>query len=143
MKQTITISLDREIIDELKKENNYSNAINEQLKAMYNTNKSKNLEILNKNLEESLKELKKTRKKVKEIKESIGEIKKKEKITIDLLNKNIYSVLSAAQVANLKEISNLDYETAKQLAVKFNLVKRGIGGIKLIKLWEEIKNVRK
>jgi DNA mismatch repair ATPase MutS len=143
MKQSITICLDSEIVMKLKQESNYSNTINEQMKAYYDLVKCKSIAHLDKNLSETMDEIKKFKRKAKEIKENISEIKQKEKATLELFNKNIYSVLSKASVDELIKIQNLDYETALRFCENKNLIKRGIGPLKLIKLWEEIKNVRK
>lgn len=142
MKQSITICLDSELVAQLKEEENYSNVINEQIKALYNVKQCKNLSKLQQDLKELKQEIKQKRKKQREIEQNISEIRGNEKKTLELLQKNIYSVLTRAQVDELKTFKNLDYDTAARLAGKFNLIRKNIGGVKLIKLWEELKNVR-
>lgn len=143
MKQTITISLDSDLVAILKREENYSNTINEQIKGYYGLIKCKSIAHLEKNLAETMEEIKQFKKKAKQIKENIAEMKQREKDTLQLWNKNMYSVLSKDAVEQLKKIKNLDYNSALKFAQDNNLIKKGIGGIKLIKLWEEIKNVGK
>ncbi len=50
MKQNITLSLDTEIVASLKREKNYSDVVNEQLKAFYSVKDIENIEILYKEL---------------------------------------------------------------------------------------------
>ena len=80
MKSIITISLDQEIIKFLKEETNYSDVINEELKARYTLKKIENLEILNTKLTEIKQNMKILRKKRRIIEENIEKITKKEKL---------------------------------------------------------------
>jgi len=80
MKSIITISLDQEIIKFLKEETNYSDVINEELKARYTLKKIENLEILNKKLAEIKQNSKILRKKRRIIEENIAKITQKEKL---------------------------------------------------------------
>ena len=67
MKSIITLSLDQDIIDQLKEEKNYSDLTNEQLKAYYNVKQCENIVILKQNLTK--------------IKQIIKENKKKERLS--------------------------------------------------------------
>lgn len=80
MKAIITISLDSEIIRLLKGEKNYSDIINEEMKAYYDIKKVENLEILNQKLAEIKQNMKISRKKRRDIEETINKITKKKKL---------------------------------------------------------------
>ena len=80
MKSIITISLDQEIIKFLKEETNYSDVINEELKARYTLKKIENLEVLNKKLAEIKQNMKIFRKKRRIIEDNIEKITQKEKL---------------------------------------------------------------
>ena len=80
MKSIITISLDQEIIKFLKEETNYSDVINEELKARYTLKKIENLEILNQKLAEIKQNSKILCKKRRIIEDNIEKITQKEKL---------------------------------------------------------------
>jgi rubrerythrin len=80
MKSTLTISLDIEIINKLKQEHNYSDFVNEQLKAVFNAGWSENKKILTQNLKEIKQKNKELNKKRREIEKKIAQITEREKI---------------------------------------------------------------
>ena len=80
MKSILTISLDQEIIKFLKEETNYSEVINEELKARYTLKKVQNLAILNKKLAEIKQNMKILRKKRRVIEDNIEKITQKQKL---------------------------------------------------------------
>lgn len=79
MKCNITLCLDEEIIKKLKKEDNQSEAVNEQMKAYYNIKDVQNLRFLKENLSKIKQESKENRRKEREIKSQIAKIELKEK----------------------------------------------------------------
>ncbi len=78
MKTNITLSLDIEIIEELKKEKNYSSIVNEEMKMYFNQTNKQNLVFLDKKLRETKQFIKEKRKKQREIVKIIDKIKLKE-----------------------------------------------------------------
>lgn len=135
MKVNKYISIDEDVFRQLSRENNASNLINELLKEHFNQKTSENLEILKQKHTIIKQILKENRKKDKEIKKKIDKITEKNKKFFDNFKKAYPDQL----INKLKNIENLDYDTALNLAVDFHLDSRGIGGIKLIKIWEEVK----
>lgn len=140
MKSNITLSLDIKNIERLKKEKNYSDVVDKQISAYYNVNQCKNLAFLMQNHEKKRLESKKIKKEIKEIAEEIDKIKQKDKEINELLKNKLTKVLKPYQIQLLKKQENINYDEACDFCVKEGLVNKGIGGIKLIKLWEEIKN---
>lgn len=138
MKVNKYISIDDSIFNELSRENNASSLINELLIAHYNIKNCENIAILEQKLTKNKQILKETRKKVKELDKKILKINTKNKTFL----KNIEIKIPKELVSKLKKIDNLNYEEAVSLAQDFDLInRRGIGGIKLIKIWEDLKNV--
>lgn len=78
MKTNITLSLDIEVIEELKKNHNYSSIVNEEMKMYFNQTNKQNLLFLDKKLRENKQFIKDKRKKVREIVKKIDAIKIKE-----------------------------------------------------------------
>jgi len=78
-KTTITITIDKDIAELLKQENNYSSLINEQLKAFYAVKECENKQLLNQKLAEIKQILKKNRKKRREFEAQLAKITQKEK----------------------------------------------------------------
>lgn len=136
MKINKYISIDEEIFKQLSKETNASDLINNLLIAHYNIKNCQSLEILKQKYSEIKLINKENRKKEKEFKFKIDKLCKK--------NKEFFSVFKQAYpqelLEKLKSIENLDYEAALELSKKFDLHNRGIGGVKLIKIWEEVRN---
>jgi hypothetical protein len=136
MKINKYISIDEDIFYKLKKETNASDIINQQLRAFYNTKDCENIEILKQNLYKIKQINKENRKKEKEIASKL--------LKLDQKNKDFFEKIKIRYpedlVNKLKKIENLDYEAALALALEFDLQNRGIGGVKMIKIWEEIKN---
>ena len=140
MKINKYISIDEDIFRQLSRESNASELINEQLKQYYNLKNVENVEILKQKLAQIKQINKENRRKEKEIKQKIDKLDQKN-IKFFLNFKKCYP---KELINKLKKIENLDYEAALTLAKKFDLHNRGIGGVKLIKIWEEVKkNVRK
>jgi plasmid maintenance system antidote protein VapI len=135
MKINKYISLDDDLFYKLQKENNASNIINELVKEHYNIKNIENIEILEQNLYKIKQIIKENRKKSKELSLKISKIKQKNREFFDIFKKSYPEEL----IKKLKKIENLDYDTAHALALEFDLHRRGVGGIKLIKVWEEIK----
>ena len=136
MKINKYISIDEDIFYKLKKETNASDIINKQLRAYYNVKDCENIEILKQNLYKIKQINKENRKKEKEIASKL--------LKLDQKNKDFFEKIKIRYpedlVNKLKKIENLDYEAALALALEFDLQNRGIGGVKMIKIWEEIKN---
>lgn len=80
MKINITLSLDEGIVFKLKKENNYSKVVNEQMKVYYNTPDSENKKILRQNLVEIKQILKINRKKQRLINKQLDIIEERAKV---------------------------------------------------------------
>lgn len=90
MKTNLCITLDQEIVEKLKRENNYSNLINEQIKGFYAVKDCENKEILLKELTKIKQILKENRRKRRDIEAQIKKIDlKSAKIKKDLKQKNI------------------------------------------------------
>jgi len=138
MKINKYISIDEDIFKQLSREINASDLINEQLKAYYNQKSCENLEILKQKLAEIKRINKENRRKEKELISKIDKLSQKNK---DFLS-SFKMCYPKELLEKLKRIENLDYEAALTLAKSFDLHNRGIGGVKLIKIWEEVrKNV--
>lgn len=135
MKINKYISIDDNLFYKLQKENNASNIINELVKGYYGTKDIENTVILQQNLCKIKQVIKDNRKKAKELSLKILKINQKNKDFFNLFKKSYPEKL----INKLKTIENLDYDLASDLALEFDLHRRGIGGIKLIKIWEEIK----
>jgi predicted CopG family antitoxin len=135
MKINKYISIDEEIFRHLSRETNASDLINELLKAHYNKKSFENVEILMQKYAEIKQINKENHKKEKELFKKIDNLKQKNKDFFEIFKKAYPKEL----VDKLKKIDNLDYEAALILSKKFDLHERGIGGVKLIKIWEEIK----
>jgi len=88
MKSTLTLSLDTEIILKLKQENNYSDVVNEQMKAFYNADSIEKIPILKQNLAEIKQILKKNRIRQRDINKKIKQIAEKERLHIIEMKKN-------------------------------------------------------
>lgn len=73
------MSIDQEIVEKLKQESNYSEVVNEQMKAFYAANNCENLGILKQKLAETKQILKENRKKRREIEAQINKIDAKTK----------------------------------------------------------------
>jgi len=136
MKINKYISIDYELFHKLQRENNASSIINDLVKEHYNLKDIENIDILRENLYKIKQINKENRKKEKELRLKIDKIEAKNKLFFDNFKKSYPEEL----IDKLKRIENLDYEAAVDLAKAFDLPRRGIGGIKLIKIWEEIKN---
>lgn len=80
MKTNITISMDVEIVNRLKQEENYSDLVNEQIKVFYNASASENKRILKQNLSEIKAKTKEYNKKKREIEKKLQQIEEREKI---------------------------------------------------------------
>jgi hypothetical protein len=78
MKVPITCTLDLELVEKLKREENYSNIINEQLLVFYNSLDTPNKGKLMQNLKETKAILKENRKKQREIEKKLEKIKQNE-----------------------------------------------------------------
>jgi len=74
MKSTLTISLDTDLIELLRKEDNYSDAINQQLRGFYFGDRCDNIKILRENKREIEQKLKQMRKKAREIDKKLQKI---------------------------------------------------------------------
>ncbi len=72
------MSLDIEVIEELKKEKNYSNIVNEEMLMYFNNKNSRNLSVLYNKLTETKQFIKEKRKKARELTKKIDHIKLKE-----------------------------------------------------------------
>ena len=79
MKTNITISIDQKIVEFLKAETNYSDLVNQQLKAYYDVKGVENIEILKRELTKTKQILKENRRKRREIEAQLGKIASKEK----------------------------------------------------------------
>ena len=135
MKINKYISLDEDLFQLLSKETNASSLINEQLRVYYALKDCENLNILEQNLAEIKQKIKENRRKEKELVQKINKITQKNKDFFANFKKSYPDKL----IEKLNSYDNLDYETARDLAIHFDLHKRGIGGVKLIKVWEELK----
>jgi len=138
MKINKYISIDEDIFRQLSRESNASDLINEQLKTYYNRKNCENLALLKQNLADLKQINKENNKKAKELIKKIDKLEQKNKDFFEIFKKSYPKEL----LDKLKKIENLDYDTASDLALEFDLHRRGIAGIKLIKIWEEVrKNV--
>jgi len=108
MKINITMSLDKEVVESLKEENNYSNLVNDQLKAYYDVKGCQNLAILIQNLAKTKQILKETNKKRRELDLKIKKIKQTESKILKITNKYPPQVLSilkgSTNLAILREL---------------------------------------
>ncbi len=80
MKINITLSLDEEIVRQLKAEDNYSKLVNEQMSVFFRTSTSQNKKILKQNLAELKQKTKFCNKKKREIEKQLLKIAEQEKI---------------------------------------------------------------
>jgi predicted CopG family antitoxin len=135
MKINKYISIDDELFYKLQKENNASNLINELLKDHYQLKDIRNIDVLEQNLAKIEQNIKHFRKLRKGCLLDITTIREKNRSFFNMFKKSYPEKL----ITKLKNIENLDYDLAHALSVEFDLHRRGIGGIKLIKIWEEIK----
>lgn len=87
MKSTIHLSLDQELIDQLRKENNYSDLVNNVVKEYYNGINCENIAILMQNEAKYKKEARVIAKKRRLIAKKIEKIKQKEKKVIKIVKK--------------------------------------------------------
>ena len=135
MKINKQVGFDEDIYQRLQQEDNASDVINSQMRAYYNIKECKNIVLLKQNLTIIKQNIKENRKKEKQI---VMEIDK-----IERADKKLYEDLTGSYpeelINKLKTIDNLDYDAALNLVRKFDLHKRNMGGIKLIKLWEKLK----
>jgi hypothetical protein len=99
MKGNITVSIDIGLIEQLKKETNYSELINKITQEHYEVGRSKNLAILNEIFDKKRQEMKKLRKEIKEIRGEIAQINKKEKEIL-----NVFKNLDPDQKKRLEEL---------------------------------------
>ncbi len=137
MKINKYISIDEDIFRQLTRENNASDLINQLLLSHYNQKNCQNSEILKQKYAEIKQILKENRRKEKELRSKIDQLDQKNKKFFE----NFKQSYPPELINKLKKIENLDYEAAVDLANAFDLVNRGIGGVKLIKIWEQVKNV--
>jgi len=84
MKHNITISLDHEIVSKLKQENNYSDVINEQMKAFYEEESIENIQILKEKLVKTKQIIKESNKKRRDIEKHMEKLRIKEKRILNL-----------------------------------------------------------
>lgn len=91
MKTNITITIDQEIVEELKREVNYSSLINEQLKAYYATKHCENEAILQQKLKETKQILTENRRKRREYEAQLRKIAEKKKKVKDFFKKKQYN----------------------------------------------------
>jgi len=82
MKSNLTLSLDTELVAKLKREKNYSDLINEQMKGYYDVKCIESLQVLKENQQKTKQIIKENRKRLKEIDKNILKIKEKEKIIL-------------------------------------------------------------
>lgn len=138
MKINKYISIDEEIFRCLSRESNASDLINELLKTHYNQKNSENLVLLKQNLVILKQNIKENKRKEKELIQKITKLDQKNKEFFQ----NFKNSYPKDLIDRLKNIENLDYETAFSIAVDLHLEHRGIGGVKVIKIWEDLrKNV--
>ena len=138
MKINKYISIDEDIFRRLTRENNASDLINQLLLSHYNQKNCQNLEILKQKYAEIKQILKENKRKEKELRLKIDQLDQKNKKFFE----NFKQSYPPELINKLKKIKNLDYEAAIELARSFDLIRRGIGGIKLIEIWEKVrKNV--
>jgi len=128
MKINITITLDKEIVERLKEENNYSDLINREMKAYYDGVEAYSLKKLKQKQVEIKRFLKQKRKEVKQINQKIEKIEGKELEILKLVKK--YPEYVIKLVGGIKKERNLFqiYQTDKEL--------KKIG-------WKETKNIFK
>jgi len=128
MKINITITLDKEIVEKLKEENNYSDLINREMKAYYDGVEAYSLKKLKQKQVEIKRFLKQKRKEVKQINQKIEKIEGKELEILKLVKK--YPEYVIKLVGGIKKERNLFqiYQTDKEL--------KKIG-------WKETKNIFK
>ncbi len=136
MKINKYISLDEDIVHQLQREINASDVVNQQLRAYYDVKSCESVEILKQKLIKIKQILKENRKKEKELIQKITKITQKNKEFL----LNIQDRFPKELINQLLKIENLDYDAALILVRKFDLQDKGIGGVKLIKFWEDLKN---
>jgi hypothetical protein len=135
MKINKYISLDEDIFHKLQREDNASELVNRQMREYYDVKSCKSIEQIKNNLSEIKQILKDNRRKERILNKEIYNIQKKNKEFLT----NIQGRYPKELLDQLKKIENLDYEAAVVLSRKFDLHRFNIGGIKLIKVWEELK----
>lgn len=108
MKINITISLDKEIVERLKEENNYSVLINKEIKAYYEGVESLNLKKLKQKYTEIKRILKEKRREAREMIRKIEKIEQKEsrilKITSSLSAETIKIIRGCRNLMTLLEL---------------------------------------
>jgi len=96
MKVPVTCTLDLELVEKLKREDNYSNIINEQMLAFYNSLETPNKAKLMQNMKEIKAILKENRKRQREIEKKLEKIKQNEqKVLIYSREKEIQEKIAA------------------------------------------------
>jgi len=83
MKTNLTLSLDSDIAIKLKRESNYSDLVNEQIKLYYDANQINNQQILRENLQKIKQNIRESNKKRREIEAKIAKIKQKEEYILE------------------------------------------------------------
>lgn len=89
MKTNLTLSFDVEVAKQLKEETNYSDLVNEQMKAYYDVKDVENVRLLQQNLIKTKQIIKENNRKKREIIKTINKIKEKEKIILEKTRTNI------------------------------------------------------
>lgn len=134
MKINITITLDKEIVEKLKEENNYSDLINREMKAYYDGVEAYSLKKLKQKQAEIKRLFKQKRKEEKEIKQKIEKIETKESKILKFVKKypdKIIKLISGIEkernlfqiYQNDSELRKLGWKTTKEI---FKNLKGGV-----------------
>ncbi len=127
MKSNITLSLDVDLIKQLKQEDNYSDLVNEQIKAYYDVRDVENLRLLQQNLLKTKQILKENRKKERQIKATIEKIKSKEKDILEKTRINIKEKINRDPIKDpdLWKLKGWDQTYPKEWAKHLEFLKGG------------------
>jgi len=131
MKINITISLDSEIVEKLKAENNYSDLINREMKAYYEGVSSYNLKKLKQKQAELKKIVKESRKEAKIINQKIEKIETNEAKILRLVKNYPKNVIKIVEGSESEKKLWVNYQTTKIL--------REIGWKNIKQLFKDLK----
>lgn len=120
MKANLTVSLDLELVEKLKRETNYSDLINTEMKAFYDVKTIENLEDLKQKQAKIKLFIKDNRKILREIDQKIDKISEKEKLFKKKLlsrDKMIQEIIKKRAEANKNTYRRIEFfETPEQEA---------------------------
>jgi N-glycosylase/DNA lyase len=111
MKTNLTVSLDVELVAKLKRETNYSDVINEQIKGYYDIKSIENQQILKEELTKTKQFIKQSNKKRREIEQKLKQIKQKEEFILEKVKSRpeLIRKIIEKRAARQTEFKKIDY----------------------------------